>query len=56
MATKTSLLGLTKPAYTDAADIAVLNTNFDLIDKAVGNGARGANLFVNSNFANPVNW
>lgn len=56
MATKTSLLGLTKPAYTEAADIAVLNTNFDLIDKAVGNGARGANLLVNSNFANPVNW
>lgn len=56
MATKTSLLGLTKPAYTEAADIAVLNTNFELIDRAVGNGARGANLFVNSNFADPVNW
>ena len=50
MATKTSLLGLTKPAYTEAADIAVLNTNFDLIDKAVGNGARGANLLGNSYF------
>lgn len=55
MATKTSLLGLTKPAYTEAADIAVLNTNFDLIDKAVGNGARSANLLRNSNFANPIN-
>lgn len=54
MATKTSLLGLTKPAYTEAADIAVLNTNFDLIDKAVGNGARGANLLVNSWFAIPI--
>ena len=50
MATKTSLLGLTKPAYTEAADIAVLNTNFDLIDKAVGNGARSANILVNSDF------
>lgn len=50
MATKTSLLGMTKPAYTEAADIAVLNTNFDLIDKAVGNGARGANLLGNSYF------
>lgn len=50
MATKTSLLGLTKPAYTDAADIAVLNTNFDLIDKAVGNGARVYNLLDNSDF------
>lgn len=54
MATKTSLLGLTKPAYTEAADIAVLNTNFDLIDKAVGQGARVWNLLDNSWFANPV--
>lgn len=54
MATKTSLLGLTKPAYTEAADIAVLNTNFDLIDKAVGQGARVQNLLDNSWFANPV--
>ncbi len=50
MATKTSLLGLTKPAYTDAADIAVLNGNLDLIDKAVGNGARVGNLLDNSYF------
>ena len=55
MATKTSLLGLTKPAYTDAADIAVLNGNFDLIDKAVGNGARVVNLLDNSWFVNPIN-
>ena len=55
MATKTSLLGLTKPAYTDAADIAVLNGNFDLIDKAVGNGARVTNLLDNSWFVNPIN-
>lgn len=54
MATKTSLLGLTKPAYTDAADIAVLNTNFDLIDKAVGQGARVWNLLDNSWFVNPI--
>lgn len=51
MATKTSLLGLTKPAYTDAADIAVLNGNFDLIDKAVGNGMRAENLLDNSDFS-----
>ena len=50
MATKTSQLGLTKPAYTDAADIAVLNGNFDLIDKAVGQGARVGNLLDNSYF------
>ena len=55
MATKTSLLGLTKPAYTDAADIAVLNGNFDLIDKAVGNGKFAQNLLDNSWFVNPIN-
>lgn len=54
MATKTSLLGLTKPAYTEAADIAVLNTNFDLIDKAVGQGARVWNLLDNSWFGIPI--
>lgn len=32
MATTTSLIGLTKPAVSDAADISVLNDNFDLID------------------------
>lgn len=51
MATKTSLLGLTKPAYTEAADIAVLNTNFDLIDKAVGNGTHVRNELDNSDFS-----
>lgn len=50
MATKTSLLGLTKPAYTEAADIAVLNTNFDLIDKAVGNGKSVRQELDNSDF------
>ena len=50
MATKTSLLGLTKPAYTDAADIAVLNGNFDLIDKAVGNGKHAKNWADNGFF------
>ena len=33
MATSTTNLGLTKPAVTDAADIGVLNFNFDKIDK-----------------------
>ena len=32
----TANLGLTKPAYTDYADIAVLNGNFDKIDAAIG--------------------
>ena len=50
MATKTSLLGLTKPAYTESADIAVLNGNFDLIDKAVGNGRFVRQELDNSDF------
>ena len=32
MATKTSFLGLAKPAYTETADIAVLNDNMDKLD------------------------
>lgn len=33
MATSTTNLGLTKPSVNDAADIAVLNSNFDKIDE-----------------------
>ena len=36
MATSTTKLGLTKPAYTDVVDVADLNTNADLIDAASG--------------------
>lgn len=32
MATTTSNFGLSKPAYTDVADIAVINNNMDIID------------------------
>lgn len=62
MATTTSNLGLTKPAYTDAADVGVLNGNFDLIDQAIAkdrvNNVRYTNvhnLLDNSDFTNPVN-
>ena len=44
MATETSLLKLTKPAVSEAADISVLNNNFDLIDafiKGTGLGKNG---------------
>ena len=34
MATKTTNLGLTKPALTDNADITVFNANMDLIDSS----------------------
>jgi hypothetical protein len=35
MATTTKNLGLVKPDYTDAADIAVINSNMDKLDEAV---------------------
>lgn len=40
MATTTSVLGLTKPAYSESADVTVLNSDFDLIDAEAGR-ARG---------------
>lgn len=62
MATKTTNLGLTKPDYTDAADVVVLNDNFDLLDHAIAadrvNNARHANVYNlldNSDFRHPVN-
>ena len=39
MATSTTNLGLTKPSVNDAADIGVLNSNFDKIDTAVAGKA-----------------
>ena len=35
MATTTTNLGLTKPAYADAADIAIINSNMDIIDSNI---------------------
>lgn len=55
MATTTANLGLTKPDYTEAADIAVINNNMDLIDSAIAYRSRVWNLLDNSNFTNPVN-
>ena len=37
MATTTANLGLTKPDYTEKADIAVINDNMDKIDTGVQN-------------------
>lgn len=39
MATQTTNLNLVKPDYTDAADIAVINTNMDTIDSNVHGNA-----------------
>ena len=41
MATTTTYLGLTKPAETDAQDIAIINANMDKIDKAVKTAFQG---------------
>lgn len=45
MATSTTNFGLTKPAYNEAADVAVINTNMDTVDTVMGvnrNLAKGA--------------
>lgn len=42
MATTTNYYGLTKPAYTDQADVAALNGNMDAIDTAMNNNAQAA--------------
>lgn len=50
MATKTSLLGLTKPDYSENQDIGVINTNMDIIDREIGKRSRAYNLLDNSDF------
>lgn len=50
MATKTSLLGLTKPGYSDVQDVGVINANMEIIDQEMGKRSRAHNLLVNSNF------
>ncbi len=50
MATTTSgNLGLSKPEYTDVADIAVLNGNSDTIDTAVSKMETGLTIYANGN-------
>lgn len=52
MASSTTNLGLVKPAYNEAADVAVINGNMDIIDTAVtknktaSDGAQGAIAIV----------
>lgn len=55
MATKTNLLGLTKPDGSDKVQVSVINDNMDKIDTAIGNCSRVWNLLDNSDFRNPVN-
>ena len=49
MATQTTNLGLVKPDYTDAADIAVINTNMDTIDAQERKLSDGLCYVVNGN-------
>lgn len=53
MATSTSNLGLQKPDYSDAADIAVLNGNSDKIDSSV-NATDGAIAIVSNGNTHPA--
>ena len=55
MATKTSLLGLTKPEGSDKVQVSVINDNMDIIDYATQRRDRVWNLLDNSDFRNPVN-
>lgn len=53
MATTTSMIGLTKPAVSEAADISVINNNFDLIDAFIkgtglGRGGYGVDTLDNA--------
>lgn len=42
MATSTTNYGLTKPAYNESADVAVINTNMDTIDEVMGKNQTAA--------------
>lgn len=50
MATNTSFLSLSKPAYSDNVSLSVLNSNMDKIDAAVGQRSRVENILRNSDF------
>lgn len=49
MASTTTNYGLTKPAYSDTADIATQNTNMDKIDTALGGLDAGIAIVANGN-------
>lgn len=51
MSTKTTNLQLTKPAYGESADIAVINTNMDTIDTAVAGKVTAPSGTVTNNTA-----
>lgn len=50
MATNTSFLSLSKPAYSENVSLSAINSNMDKIDAAVGQRSRVINLLDNSCF------
>ena len=54
MATQTSNLGLTKPAYSETADIADINNNMDKVDAAVNGVQNGIAILANGNVHSAV--
>lgn len=50
MATNTSFLSLSKPAYSENVSLSAINSNMDKIDAAVGQRSRVVNLLDNSCF------
>lgn len=55
MATQTTNLKLTKPAYDDKADIMVLNANFDKLDRKIGE-LDGRKVDIPPDFDNLLAW
>jgi len=55
MATNTTLLGLTKPDYAEFGDVAIQNSNLDLLDDAIAIRSRTPGMVVNGNFLDVVN-
>ncbi len=54
MATQTPNLGLTKPAYSETADIADINNNMDKVDAAVNGVQNGMAILANGNVHSAV--
>lgn len=65
MATTTPNLGLTKPEYTEKADIGVINRNMEILDSAVNANSTGkidkpaglpAGRFLQTTVGGDIEW